>query len=145
MDARIRIFLRIIEEYGATPAMTSGEIGRLLGLGRARLLRLFSKEVGKTLRRHLLEVRMARAAEMVKNAAIPVKTISFQCGYTAVSNFYRDFKHVHGMSPIQMRFRYLNAQLPEIPTPIKRQLKHLQIANRIESVESLPNRHKKSA
>ena len=145
MDARIRIFLRIIEEWGGTPAMTSSEIARLLGLGKARLLRLFSKEVGKTLRRHLLEVRMARAAELVKNTAIPVKTISFQCGYTALSNFYRDFKRVHGISPIRMRFRYLRAQFPEIPAPIKRQLKHLEIANRIESVESLPNRHKKTA
>ena len=111
MDARIRILLKIIEERRGVLHMTSREIGRLLGLGEARLLRLFSAEVGKTLRRHMLEVRMARAAELLKDGFLPIKTIASGCGYSVVTNFYRDFKNVHGTSPKQMRLRQLNAQL----------------------------------
>src|SRR5689334_13375387 len=65
MDARIRVLLRIIDERGGSLPMTSKEIGGLLGLGEARVLRLFSTEVGKTLRRYMLEVRMARASRML--------------------------------------------------------------------------------
>lgn len=111
MDARIRILLRIIEERGGTLQMNSKQIGGLLGLGEARVLRLFSTEVGKSLRRHLLEVRMARAAELLKSGFLPIKTIAFDCGYTMVSNFHRDFKRVHSTSPRQMRLLQMNNQL----------------------------------
>jgi AraC-like DNA-binding protein len=111
VDARIRILLKMIDEHGGTLQMTSKEIGSLLGLGEARVLRLFSRDVGKTLRRHLLEVRMARAAQLLRNMVPPIKSIAFDCGYTVVSNFYRDFKRVHGISPMQMRLRHMNIQL----------------------------------
>ena len=110
MDARIRILLRMIDECGGTLELTWNEIGRLLGLGEARVRRLFRREVGKAVQRHLLEVRMARAAQLLRNAAAPIKTIAADCGYTAVSNFYRDFKRVHGISPRQMRLSHMSAE-----------------------------------
>lgn len=110
MDARIRIVLRMIDERGGALPMSSKQIGSLLGLGGARVLRLFSRDVGKTLRRHLLEVRMSRAAELLKDPVRPIKSIAFDCGYTVVNNFYRDFKRVHGVSPLQMRLRQMNSQ-----------------------------------
>jgi len=114
VDARIRILLRMIDECGGTLELTWNEIGRLLGLGEARVRRLFRREVGKAVQRHLLEVRMARAAQLLRNAAAPIKTIATDCGYTAVSNFYRDFKRVHGISPRQMRLSQMSAE----PKPV---------------------------
>jgi AraC-like DNA-binding protein len=113
MDARIRILLRIIEERGGVLPMSSQQIGGLLGLGEARVLRLFNMEVGKTLRRHLLEVRMARAAELLSEGVRPIKTIASDCGYTGVTNFYRDFKNVYGISPMQMRLLRMDTRLIE--------------------------------
>jgi AraC-like DNA-binding protein len=111
LDARIRILLRVIEERGGVLQLSSKQIGSLLGLGEARVLRLFSKEVGKTLRRHLLEVRMAQAAGLLNDCVLPIKTISHRCGYTLVSNFCRDFKSVYGISPMQMRLLQMNLRL----------------------------------
>ena len=84
MDARIRFVLRFIEEQGGTLQITPKQIGSLLGLGDTRVLRLFRTEVGTTLRRHLLEVRMARAARLLRNSNLPIKTIAFDCGYSLV-------------------------------------------------------------
>jgi AraC-like DNA-binding protein len=103
VDVRIRFVLRIVEERAGALDLSSKQLGGLLGLGEARLLRLFSSEVGKAFRSHLREVRMTRAAEMLTNFALPIKTISSRCGYSTVSNFHRDFKMVHGTSPMQMR------------------------------------------
>jgi AraC-like DNA-binding protein len=100
---RIRLLLRIIEERGGVLEMSSGQVGSLLGLGEARLLRLFNAETGKTFRKHLREVRMGQAAAMLADIVLPIKTIAHRCGYSAVSNFYRDFKMVHGTSPVQLR------------------------------------------
>jgi AraC family transcriptional regulator len=88
--------------------MSSKQIGALLGLGEARVLRLFNTEVGKPLRRHSLEVRMRRAAELLKSGTLPIKMIAFDCGYSEVSNFYRDFRNIHGISPKQMRLAQMH-------------------------------------
>ena len=108
MDVRIRILLKIIEERAGVLHMSSKQIGSLLGLGEAHVLRLFNTEVGRTLRSHAREVRMARAAELLIDWSIPIKTIASSCGYAIVSNFYRDFKTVYGISPMQMRLMKMN-------------------------------------
>ena len=145
MDARIRIFLRIIEERGGILATASNEIAKLLGLGKPHLLRLFRKEVGKALRRHLLEVRMTRAARLLSYAALPIKTISSQCGYTLVSNFHRDFKIVHGMTPARMRFRYMNNQPRENladPVDLSFDIAECFDAKQVDGPELIPHGHK---
>ena len=111
MDTRIQILLRIIDERGGTLQMTSREIGGLLGLGEARVQRLFNREVGKTLRRHLLEVSMRRSSLLLHDVGPTIKTVAFDCGYRLVTNFYRDFKRVHGISPMQMRLRHMKVEL----------------------------------
>lgn len=103
MDVRIRLLLRIIEERSGVLEMSPRQMGCLFGLGEARLLRLFNAETGKTLRSHLREVRMAQAAALLEDYVLPIKTIASRFGYSAVSNFYRDFKMVHGTSPVQLR------------------------------------------
>ena len=65
MDVRIRLLLRIIEENEGTFRLTP-EIGSLLGLGEARVQRLFGREMGKTLRRHLLEVKNGKSGPVVE-------------------------------------------------------------------------------
>jgi transcriptional regulator GlxA family with amidase domain len=114
VDVRIRILLRIIEERAGVLEMSSKQIGNLLGLGEARVLRLFNAEVGRTLRSHAREVRMAHAAELLKDCSIPIKTIASSCGYTVVCNFYRDFKIVYGISPMQMRLMKMNFATHEV-------------------------------
>lgn len=104
MDVRIRLVLRIIEERAGVLDISPAQLGELLGLGEARLLRLFNAEVGKTFRSYLRDVRMTRAAEMLTNYALPIKTIASACGYSAPTNFHRDFKIVHAITPVRMRF-----------------------------------------
>jgi AraC-like DNA-binding protein len=103
VDPRVRLLVTMIEEKKGTVQFSSKEAGKLLGLGEAHLLRLFSLEVGNTFRRYLRDVRMSRAAELVRGTLLPMKTIAERCGYTDVSNFYRDFKQVYHLTPMRMR------------------------------------------
>ena len=107
MDPRIRIILRIIEERKGPGPPASNEIGELLGLSEAHFLRLFHRQVGTTFRRYLREIRMRRAADLLKNHTLSIKQIASDSGYNDVSNFYRDFKQVHGINPRQVRFKRL--------------------------------------
>ena len=111
MDVRIRILLRVIEERAGVLELSSKELGSLLGLSETRVLRLFNAETGRPLHSYVREVKMTRAAELLKDCVVPIKTIAARCGYSVVSNFYRDFKIVHGTSPNQMRHLQMG-QLP---------------------------------
>jgi AraC-like DNA-binding protein len=105
VDPRIRVTLRIIEERKTSIQLSLTETSSLLGLSEAHLLRLFHREVGKTFRRHLRDVRMIRAAALVKQNSQPIKQIALECGYSDVSNFYRDFRTVHAITPREVRLR----------------------------------------
>ena len=104
MDPRVKLTLRIIDEHDASTAFGLAETSRLMGLSEAHLMRLFHRDVGKTFRQHLLEVRMSRAAQMLKQPSLPIKHVASTCGYNDVSNFYRDFKRVYGVTPRELRF-----------------------------------------
>jgi len=103
VDVRIRILLRIIEERAGVLELSSTELGSLLGLSETRVLRLFNAETGMPLHTYVRHVRMSRAAELLKDNLIPIKSIAWRFGYSVVSNFYRDFKIVHGTSPRRLR------------------------------------------
>ena len=53
---------------------------------------------------------MAKAARLLRYVVQPIKTIAHDCGYSFVSNFCRDFKRVHGISPMQMRLHHIDLQ-----------------------------------
>jgi len=112
MDPRIRFFLEIVEEQNGDPSRPFATMRDILGLSQNRLRRLFKLNVGKTLLQHKRERKMARAACLLELHNLPIKEIGHLCGYDDVSNFYRDFKRVHGMTPQQLRKRQFMTALP---------------------------------
>jgi AraC-like DNA-binding protein len=105
---RIRLAIKIIEEqlgdFGSTLKTTT----ELLGLSQTRFRHLFKLEIGKAWSQYLREAKMAGAAQSMKRYAVPIKEIAQQCGYDDLSNFYRDFRRVHGMTPQQLRAHHLD-------------------------------------
>jgi len=110
MDPRIRMLLRIIGEKNGDMQLGSSEAAGLLGLGEAHMLRLFNRNVGSTFRGYLRDIRMTRAAQSVKDSVKPLKCIASTYGYSDLSNFYRDFKRVHGITPMRMRLDQVEAK-----------------------------------
>jgi len=106
-DPRIRIALRIIEERHGSRRVSLTTITKLLSLSRMRLRRLFKLNTGKTLGQHLREARMIRAANLIEQHDLSIKEIAHRCDYDDVSNFYRDFRKVHGTTPQALRERHL--------------------------------------
>ena len=103
MDHRVRLLLTIMRESKGTINFSSRDASRLLGVGEGHLLRIFNRQVGNTFRGYLRSLRMAGAAELVRSGSMPIKSVAIELGYTDLSNFYRDFKQFHGMTPMRMR------------------------------------------
>jgi len=107
MDPRVRLLLKLISEHNLSEPFDSTEPSKWLGLSEPYLLRLFHRELGKTVRRVLMDVRISKAAQLLKASATPIKQVASECGYSDISNFYRDFKIVHGITPKEFRLTML--------------------------------------
>lgn len=103
------MILKVVQEQKGLLQFGMTETSKILGLSEPYLLRLFQREVGKTFREHLRDVRMSRAAQLLKQDSRSIKQIALECGYSDLSNFYRDFKTVHSITPREMRLSELNA------------------------------------
>jgi AraC-like DNA-binding protein len=110
LDPRIRIALRIIEDQPTNCGVSLTAISELLGLSQTHFRHLFKLNTGKALSQYLREQTMTRAGRLVEQQYdLPIKEIASQYGYDDVSNFYRDFKKVHGMTPKVLRVRHLQS------------------------------------
>lgn len=114
MDPRIGIVLTIIEEQKGDIHLGLNASSTVLGVSEAHLSRLFKREVGVTFRQYLRKRRMTQAAELVSDSSLAIKRIALVSGYSDVSNFYRDFKQIHGVSPRKWRIGKLVLQAEEL-------------------------------
>jgi AraC-like DNA-binding protein len=106
VDPRIFFVQTIIEQSQGSTQEALASINAL-GMSATRLHRLFKRDVGSSLAQYLRVSRMKRATELLADYSMPIKAIAHTLGYADVSNFYRDFKKVHRITPLQWREKQL--------------------------------------
>jgi len=74
-----------------------------VGLSPTYLTTLVRKEVGKPLHDVLAEMRLDKAAELLKNTHLSIKEIARLCGFSSADYFTRAFHRTTGVSPRQYR------------------------------------------
>ena len=74
-------------------------ISEKLFLNPSHVARTFKKETGGTVMTYINNIRCNRAADMLKNTNIPIKSIAANVGITDANYFARLFKKVKGISP----------------------------------------------
>jgi transcriptional regulator GlxA family with amidase domain len=105
-DGRIQKVLFRIEH---NPATTIEELAQLVGLSASRLGHLFKLQAGLELRHFLLDARMEKAAEFLRNTDMQIKEISHSVGYHHVPSFDRVFRKKFKLSPLNYRRQQLPA------------------------------------
>ncbi len=63
----------------------------------------------KTYYDFLIEIRISHACHFLVEDKFPTELICFECSFNNVSNFYRHFKKVVGMTPLEYKRKYLAA------------------------------------
>ncbi|MCX6900952.1 MAG: helix-turn-helix domain-containing protein [Verrucomicrobia bacterium] len=71
----------------------------------SHLARLFRSRLGISPLRHLKQVRLERAAQLLRSSADAVVTIARRVGYRNSSHFVRDFRRKFGVTPLNCRRR----------------------------------------
>lgn len=88
--------------YNYMSNITVEGLAGMVNVDRRYLSRLFKAQYGKTLKQFLMEYRMEKAKEFLKEGYI-VSTVSDMVGYRDTCNFSKMFKQVTGKSPASYR------------------------------------------
>lgn len=91
----------IIENYHQT--ITVEDVARSAHLSASQFSRKFKKQTGASPYEYILNVRLAKAKEMLKNTSLPVSEIAYRTGFQSDSNFIYFFKRKEGVSPTRFR------------------------------------------
>ena len=93
-------------------SITRGPISRLLkisgihnaGFFRGKIKQLYNLNI----RQFIIETRMARAIELLKDQELSIKEIAYKTGFPNASYFSRVFSHYFGQSPKNLRSGFTN-------------------------------------
>lgn len=95
---RVEKVRTLLQETLADPPSLE-EIARKVGCSSFYLSRTFSKETGMTLPQYIRQIRMERAAELLKTGKFNVTEAAMEVGYSSLSHFSLAFHEVHGCCP----------------------------------------------
>lgn len=100
VPVELRLAARIHAMVAERPGRdwSSDDIERATGLSGATLRRRLAEE-GTSLRRVLIEARLACALQLLYSTRLPVKTVAQRVGYRSVSSFVRRFGERYGIEP----------------------------------------------
>ena len=99
---RMRLFLDYIETHYAEN-ITLDDIAACASVSRAECLRCFKKSMQMTPYQYLIELRLAKAAALLRQTDEPVGDIALNVGFQQSSHFGKFFKAKTGMTPLAYR------------------------------------------
>lgn len=104
--------LRLNKIYDFTLANYTNDIGlqevaAIANLGITSFCRYFKLMTRKTFNDFLVEVRISHACRLLIEDRLATEVICFECGFNNVSNFYRHFRKVTDMTPLEYKKKYL--------------------------------------
>ena len=78
---------------------TVEELGKRVGCSHFYLSRIFSKETGKTIPQYLRQLRMEKAADLLRSGKFNVTEAALEVGYSSLSHFSHAFHETFGCCP----------------------------------------------
>lgn len=83
--------------------LTLEDLAHRVSLSPFYFSRIFKKETGYTLRDYIVMTRINAAKFYLKTTQLPLKEISYRCGYGSDSTFCTTFKRITNHTPLQYR------------------------------------------
>lgn len=95
---RVEKVIALLRAHLATP-LSLEEIGRAVGCSQFHLSRTFSTATGMTITQYLRQLRMDRAAELLRSGEFNVTEAALEVGYSSLSHFSQAFHETFGCCP----------------------------------------------
>ena len=102
MDRRIELVIAKLKTDPAS-AWDFAALAVLVNLSPSRFRHLFKQETGTTPAQFLKEIRLRRAAKLLRNTFLQIKQVVKQVGLGSNAHFVHDFRKLYGMTPTAYR------------------------------------------
>ena len=100
-NAQLLPILQYIQYHYAT--VTLQELSELFHYHPTYIGKAIKEETGKTFNELRQDLRLSRAADLLRHTDTPLQQVAMDLGYSDVSHFYRNFKSRYGVTPNQYR------------------------------------------
>jgi AraC-like DNA-binding protein len=100
-DIRVSMLVKTISSYldaHLAESISLDELSRTVFLSKYYLERVFRRETGVSIYQMLLQKRMIRARDLMREGH-SLTLVAQQCGFSEYSGFYKAFKNEYGISP----------------------------------------------
>lgn len=97
----IRKVIDYINENISDPDLDTETVVEKIGISRSQLWRIFKNTTGKSLGDYIREIRMQKAAEMLRTGKYRVSEVAAEVGFFDAKNFARNFVKEFGLTPSQ--------------------------------------------
>ena len=98
---------RQIESYLQTSfsdqTLTLTKVAAQFHLSEGHVSRIFKAGTGTTMMQYLDTLRMENAKKLLRETELPINDIVLQSGYVDKGNFFRKFKKLNNLTPVQYR------------------------------------------
>lgn len=88
--------------------MSPDELAKHVGLSRRQLERLFQKYLSCVPTRYYLELRLARARQLLLQTSMSIVDVAFACGFVSAPHFSKCYRDFFGVPPRDERRRRQN-------------------------------------
>ena len=93
--------IKYIAENIQSPELSNTCLARQLGISEVYLRKLFSVHYKITPKQYVLDIRIRKAKQMLRDTPLTVAAIAEACGFASVYHFCREFKQRTGLTPTQ--------------------------------------------
>lgn len=90
------------------PRLTAEKICRDFRISHSYICKIFLKETGKPLIKHLIEIRISEACRLLRTTSLRVKEVAFSVGFADEIYFMKCFKKHMRLTPKEYRKKYLD-------------------------------------
>ena len=86
-------------ELGLEEPLSQTELAMKANLSTRQLERLFRKYLSTTPTRYYLNLRLAKARQLLRQTAMSILSIALACGFVSASHFSKCYREVYGRTP----------------------------------------------
>ena len=100
--SRLQMMMSFIHSHYADQIFLA-DIANFAHVGNNTCMQIFKNGIRQSPVSYLIQYRLKKAAELLANTEMKAAVISEECGFHDVPYFYRKFKEIYGISPIEYR------------------------------------------
>lgn len=90
-----------------TEPLRAEDVAKVVGLHPNYALNLFTEVMRVPMHKFVVRMRLIRARSLLFEGGLSIENVAFESGFTALSQFYVQFRNAYGLTPRQMRAHYL--------------------------------------